>query len=1374
MNATKIADQRTMTTPPSIADLSSDEKRRLLAKLLRQRAEKERSFPLSLGQSGMWVTAQADRVNPVYNMSFCSRFRTQLDLQAFRNTMQSLVDRHACLRTHFYEENGHLRQRVEPKYAFNVEVIDAAKLSDKELQDRLVEGLSRPFDLEHDCPMRVVLFARSANDHICLLVAHHIVIDFWSTVIMQKELHTLYSLYRDGRRIDLAPVVNTYRDFVHWQSTLLQSERGQELADFWDSQVAGADHVLHLPSDKKRPEIFTYRGNVVACHFNAGLSQRLNDLASQQKATLYSVLLAGFQLLLGRYTNQTQFMIGTPYSGRGKSEFEGIVGCFVNLLPVRADLSGHPTFREVVDRTFQTAMEVLQHQDYPFTKIVERAAIDRDSSRTPLIQASLTLQKSHRRDQAATTSFMMPDVEAEQPFGELDEQAYYVDHPSCQHDLELMLEQSGDTINGLMRYYADAFEPETVERFVCNLEMLLDSATRNPDTPIHQLQWFSNEERQQVVHDWNDTHRDFGPPQTLHSQFSECARLVPNAVAITDGGTRLTYRQLDELSNRQANRLIESGVRPQDLVAVDLDRSAELIIAIVGIWKAGAVYVPLNPASPDERKREIVSRAAATKVLSRNASHFESGVAVEEVAEILATDAIDSTNPPNVDVSPKDAAYVIFTSGSTGKPKGVIVEHRAFGNTIAWRQDTIAVGETDNVLLLVPHFFDASLCITMQALIGGANLVLANNDVVLDTARLSDFIQENKITLLPMPPRLLRVLMEHGDLEKLRSIKRIHTGGETMPPELPGLVAEKLSVPFENLYGPTEAAVEATWKSCSADGADANRIGRPIANVQTYVVDEHLQPVAIGVIGELCIAGSGLARGYLGDEELTSQRFVPNPFVDDTSARMYRTGDQCRWLSNGEIEFVGRVDHQVKVRGYRIELGEIENTLRNHSAIDDVAVVTHKVAGDDDVSLVAYVVVNDTRPNVSELRSYLESRLPSYMVPRFYEFLESLPYTPSGKLDRNALPAPNTDVANRLFVAPRTELESFLAEIWQDLLPGQTVGIHDNFYDLGGSSLKGAMLLSRMQDRMGEQIRLATVFHLPDVASLARYLGETYPETVVREFGAESLPVGYSAEDMEQSAGQSLLISLQPDGDRPPLFLVHPPGGIVVCYQALSRLLPSNQPTYGIRSRGLYGNEDLPESLVEMAAEYIEQIRTVQPKGPYLIGGWSLGGVIAYEIAQQLSAAGETVEQLLMLDTTVPSEEDDDSGKEYGIEMTFGELAELPPDEQLPYLFEHAQKVGVVDTDTPEQLVTQILDDLKRLFHHHVTLANSYEIQPYGGTITMFRPDDAPVDVPISPDRGWKNYADVRVESVTGQHHSMVRPPHVDVLAEKIAAVIDR
>ena len=1353
-----------------LANLSADDKRRLLQQLLKRKAVSNATFPLSHGQSGMWVTSQIDRENPVFNMPFCTRFRTKLDIDAFRRTMQTLVDRHACLRTRFYERDGELKQTVEPKVEFNIDVQDASSLDDSQLQERLEQELAKPFNLERAPALRATLFALAPDDHICLLVAHHIIIDFWSAVVLQRELHAIYTPYKEGRRIDLPPVTHSFREFVEWQNNLLDSDQGKQRAEFWRTQVEGADHILHLPNDRERPGIFTHHGGVAPCKIDADVTTRLNELATAQNATLYSVLLAGFQILLGGYCNQSQFVVGSPFSGRDRSEFEDIVGCFVNLLPIRADLAGDPSFREVIDRTFETVANVLGNQDFPFSAIVEQSGVDRDPVRAPLVQASFTMQKSHRREQAATTKFLVPDVEANQTFGTLDEQAFYVDNPSCQHDLELLLEQSSDSINGMLRYYADAFDSKSIERMVRNFAALLDNATRYPDMPISQLDWFCKDERKLVVHGWNQTAVDFGPPQTIHQRFALQASRTPDAIAVSDCNSQISYRQLDQLSNRSANLLSDSGVKPGDNVAVDLQRSPELIVAILGIMKAGAAYVPLDPQSPIERKRQILADTNATVVISSGLEELDRAILVDDIAPLLANDTIPNSGPPSVVVSPSDVAYILFTSGSTGVPKGVVVEHQAIGNTISWRQHAIPVGPEDRVLLMVPHYFDASLCITLQAILGGANLVLANADVTLDPAALGSFIEKQQITLLPMPPRLLRVLLEHGDNSKLHTVKRIHTGGEAMPPELPGLVDRNLGVPFENLYGPTETAVEATWNSCSADAADANRIGKPIANVRTYILDAHQRPVPIGVHGELYIGGDGLARGYLNDDSLTAERFVPDPFVDDPDARMYRTGDQCRWLANGEIEFIARIDHQVKVRGYRIEVSEIENVLRLHSSIDDVAVVTHAVAGDDDLSLVAYIVcTGSTQPTPSELRSHLETRLPTYMVPHFYEFLPVMPYTATGKLDRKALPAPQTNRASRELVAPRNELESFLAGVWQELLPGQTIGIHDNFYDLGGSSLKGAMLLSRMQDRMGQQIRLATVFHLPDVASLAQHLGETYPEIVVREFGVESLPSG----DTDAEDGMhSLLVPLQPNGSRTPLFMIHPPGGIVVCYQAMSRLMPDDQPLFGIRARGLFGAEDLPESLSEMASEYVDAIRSVQPSGPYLIGGWSLGGVIAFEVAQQLTAAGDSINQLIMLDTTVPSEEDDESGREYGIEMTFGELADLPAEEQLPYLFEHAKKVGVVDNETPDALIVQILEDLKRLFHHHVTLANDYSLQSYPGTITMFRPDDAPVEVAIAPDRGWKSYANVVVESVPGQHHSMVKRPHVDILAEKLTRIL--
>ncbi|MHB1423438.1 MAG: amino acid adenylation domain-containing protein, partial [Gemmataceae bacterium] len=745
--------------------------------------------------------------------------------------------------------------------------------------------------------------------------------------------------------------------------------------------------------------------------------------------------------------------------------------------------------------------------------------------------------------------------------------------------------------------------------------------------------------------------------------------------------------------------------------------------------------------------------------------------------------------------SPDNLAYVIYTSGSTGRPKGVMIEHRAIRNTICWHQHVLKVREDDRLLLLVPYVFDASLAIIFPALVAGAELVLAAPGEERDPARILERIRRDRVTILPLPPRLLRLMLDERLREAGRSLRWLYCGGETMPPDLPARLFELLDVSLYNLYGPTETAIDAAWWACRrGDPRPSIPIGRPIANVQVYVLDHRRRLVPIGVPGELYIGGAGLARGYLNDPQLTSERFVPDPFTPPLSppgtgedkgggARLYRTGDRCRWLADGSLEFLGRLDQQVKLRGYRIEIGEIESILAAHPAVHEAAAIVHGEGTSQRLAAYVSARAGAGLPAAEILRRYLQERLPEYMVPSAFVILPSMPHTPSGKVDRKALPAPLAQrPASHPFVAPRTPLEEHLAGLWRELLGVARIGVHDNFFELGGNSIQAAVSINRVQEKIGQQVSTVALFDAPTIAGFAHYLEKLYPDTNRALFGEEpplrqpAAPAREKVPLLAPRAG-NLLVALQPHGTRTPCFLVHPPGGIVVCYQALAHHLGDDRPLYGIRARGLHGETELPASLEEMAADYVAAIRSVQPQGPYHLGGWSMGGVVAYEMAQQLRQRGQSIGLLALLDTTIPwnaanapyAEDASQSAREYGLDLTLEELDRLGPEEQLPYLWNHVRKLGLVDDDTPLSLVQKILDDLKRLFHAHIKLGSDYELRAYPGRLTLFRPAEAPVPVRTALDRNWgKLAAGVEVNFVPGQHHSMVKEPHVQVLARQL------
>jgi amino acid adenylation domain-containing protein len=1388
--------------PPSTEGLSLTEKRMLLAELLREKAKQDSAFPLSHGQCGLWFLRQLDRDGAAYNIFFPARVRSRIDVPAFRRALKTLIAHHPSLRTTFEQHDGEPRQRVHSALAGAegwLAVHDAASWSEETLYARVEEEAYRPFDLERGPLARMHLFSRSAEEHIFLLTAHHIIGDFWSLVLLMEEMQELYPAECAGTPRSLPPPAAHYRDFVRWQAEMLASGEGERLRSYWQKQLAGVAPVLELPPDRPRPPRFRQRGAAAPCRIEPELAGRLKALAAAEGVTLYTVLLTAFEVLLGRHSGQDDFVIGSPFAGRSRREFERVVGCFINMLPLRANLSGDPTFRQLLHRTGATVLEALQHQDYPFPLLVERLNIPRDPSRTPLVQASFTLEKAHRPVGLGSWSFFLPQAEVRLNVGGLRAEPYRLEHRACQMDLEMVLEEGDGAIYGMLRYNADLFDEETIVRLADHYCVLLESALEDPQRRIYELPLLTPAEERRVLHEWNDTYTDFPRDLCLHQMFEQQAARAPQAVALRFGERILRYGELDAWANRLAHLLRQRGIGPDTLVALCLERSPEMIAAILGVLKAGGAYVPLDPASPAERLRSILADTRAPVLLTqqrlvKRLPDLETQiVCVDE--DVFSREPEASAVASGSRLNTSNLAYVIYTSGSTGKPKGVMIEHRAICNTICWHRHALQLRPGDRLLLLVPYVFDASIAIIFPALTSGAELVLAAPGDERDPARILECIRRDGVTILPVPPALLRLMLDERLREAGRSLRRVYCGGESMPPDLPSRLFELLDVPLNNLYGPTETSIDATWWSCRRGDDRPNiPIGRPIANVQVYVLDCQRRPVPIGVPGELYVGGAGLARGYLNDPQLTAERFVPDPFHAAPDSRLYRTGDRCRWLADGSLEFLGRLDHQVKLRGCRIEIGEIESHLTTHPSVHEAAVILH---GEDGTNqrLAAYVTARAGKglPAAEVLRRYLQERLPDYMVPSAIVLLPVMPRTPSGKVDRKALPAPLAErPASHPFVAPRTLLEEYLAGLWRELLSVQQIGVLDNFFALGGSSIQAAVLINRVQERLGQQVYTVALFDAPTIAAFAQYLTELCPDAVRALFGEESLPLSEPRTQRSGVSGSaeqpltplrcvrgsdSLLLLLQPNGTRPACFLVHPPGGIVVCYQALAQRLGEERPFYGIRSRGLHGETELPASLEAMAAEYVAAIRSVQPQGPYHLGGWSMGGVIAYEVAQQLRQQGQTIGLLALLDTTIPynaanapyAEDEVLSAREYGLDITLEELDRLGPEEQLPYLWDHVRKLGLVDDDMPLPLVQQILDDLKRLFHAHIKLGSDYALRPYPGRLTLFRPQESPVPVQTARDRNWgKLAAAVDVHFVPGQHHTMVKEPHVQVLAQQL------
>ncbi len=1396
--------------------LTLAEQRELLGQLLRDRAAKSQTFPMSEGQQGLWHAFRRDPQSSSFNVFLPVRFRSAIDLTALRRSIELVVRRHTSLRTVFADRRGELTQEIRDDLKPEISVMNMRGQSEAAVREAVAAHTVRPFDLERGPLIRVHVFELAATDWVVLAITHHIVVDFWSLVIVLDELRTAYPAYVAGRQPRLPAPENNTSQFVADQQQLLSGPQRAKLQTFWQQQTGRAAHVLEIVPNKIRPSTFRNRAANQVLDFPPGIVGEISAFAAGCTATSYAVVQAALQVFLGRYSGQSSFYIGNPCTGRVSSLYENTIGFFINMLPLRVDLEGNPSFFQLTGRVQRNLLEALEHEAYPISMIVQDARTLRDPSRSPLFQVSCTFEKSHVRSEVGRAAFLFPrDVESHD-FGGLKQEGFYVPHPTCHYDLEFIFEQSDQKLLGMICYCDAIFDADSMACMATNFSQLLQSLLREPELPISQVAWAptgaADASRSRSVAPVNLSCMSSGPAKA-HTVDA----MIQSAVARHAGGCALkfsdgewTYSQLWNSANHIAQRLrsllvvdsskdsaADSNRAPaqRPLVAVCTQSGPRALLGMLAAHLAQVAVVPVDLSQPTLNASDLLADTRAAACLGDVGHAYLAHVGsipTIDIARMLDTDgpALPLPNAAHHDPNSESSslAYVVYTSGSTGSPKGVMVDHAAVCNTLAWRQRAVPLRAGDRVLMLLSHQFDAGLGIAWTTLTQGASLVWADSSERLDPEALIAQIIRDRITVLPAVPSLLRVLVSDPGFRDCQSLRLIFTGGEAMPPDLPSLVRSATKARFWNFYGPTEAAIEAT--ACDVTDHDPTRpvpIGNAIDNIDVWVLDEHHRPLPTTVPGELAIAGVGLARGYLNNSELTKQRFVMlNDPQAGTSIRVYLTGDRGRRLPSGQFEFLGRSDHQIKLHGYRIELGEIESILERHPLVQRAAAKLVD-AGTHRAQLLAFVSLRAgaslPAPSVG-LRRYAREHLPRHKVPSAVLVVQHMPITSSGKVDRQRLPsAVPMEFEEEQFVAPRTPLEEYLSSQWCASLQIEKISTNMNFFDAGGSSLQAAVLTSQLSQELGVQVPTALLFDLLDIAQLAGRLVQLHSATMEARFGAtcvtahrsQLVPTGL------QSA-HPLIAALKTTGSKPPIFMVHPPGGIVVCYRELARYLDSDQPLYAIRARGLHGQEELPANLKAMASDYVAAIASVQPQGPYTLGGWSLGGLVAYEMAQQLHRAGESVSQLLLLDTTIPEGSTDlvpatelgNVGLEYGIELNLDQLSRLAPEDQLPFLWEHAKHLGVIDDQSPPEVIARVLHDLQSLFHHHVKLSQEYRLEPLlAQRIELFRPREVPVDLPVSQDRGWRHLADsVAVHFVPGHHHSMVQPPHVESLAGSMTSAL--
>ena len=1323
-------------------------------------------MPLSFAQQRMWFLHQLEPGSPLYNMPMAVRLSGRLDVEAVRRALNAIVERHEVLRTRFEATDGIPVQIVCEAVAVKLPVVGVDHREwpngehHAEVQRLLNEEARRPFDLTRDLPLRAVLLRLDETEHVLLVTMHHIASDGWSWGVFHQELAAFYEGFSEDIPTVLPELPIQYADYAVWQRQWLAGPVLEKQMAYWKKQLAGMPEDLELPVDRPRPAAQTFRGRWESLALPPRLTEQLRELGRREGATLFMTLQAAFMTLLHRYTRQTDVLVGTPVAGRTHKETEGLIGFFINTLVLRGNLAGDPTFREALGRVRETTIEAFMHQDLPFDKLVEELRPERRAGHQPVLQVMFVLQN------APTTGRQLPG---------LTMSAMELDTGTAKFDLTLAVETGGGGLTAAMEYNSDLFDAVTVARMLGHWRTLLEGIVAHPDQRISALPLLGDAERQQLLVEWNDTATDYPRAKTVHQLFEEQVEETPDAIALIFNEQQLTYRELNVRANQLAHELRVHGFGPDTLIGICMERSVELVVGLLGILKAGGAYVSLDPTYPKERLALMLEDTQPPVILTQ--THLAVCLPTQAARllylggeQIALPDARLSLNPVRT-ATADNLAYVSFTSGSTGRPKGVCVPHRGVVRLV--QGTNYAHLAADEVFLqLAPIAFDASTLEIWGALLNGARLVVFPPQTPT-LAEIGETIQRHGVTTLWLTAGLFQQMVEE-QCESLRGVRQLLSGGDVLSvPQVRKALANLPGCKLINGYGPTE---NTTFTCCHAiTEASLNRgsvpIGRPIANTQVLVLDEQRQPVPTGIPGELYTGGDGLARGYLKRPELTAERFVRHPFNHDPDARLYQTGDLVRWLPDGNLEFLGRMDQQVKIRGFRVELGEIEAVLGGHPGVRECVVIARQDPPGEK-RLVAYVVAQQQpAPTVGELRQFLHDRLPAYMLPAVFVFLDALPLSPNGKVDRSALAAPDAvrpDLEKR-FIPPRNPTELRLAKIWEDVLNLHPIGVADKFFDLGGHSLLAVRMLARIEKVFDKKLPLAVVFQFPTIEELAN---------VIR--------------DGTSKVARTSLVEIQGQGDRPPLFLVHGVGGGMFWgYSNLAKHLGPDQPVYAFKSRGLDGLEEF-RTIGEMAAQYVADLRAFQPCGPYLLGGYCFGGNVACEMARLLEAQGARV-ALLALWNCAPSNSSYARiswtpafclkfVKNAGYWVNY--LWQMKPAQRRTLLGWKARSLvkkirrlarrvrptaATLDIEELVDLSSQD-GDSRKLWAAHIRALMEHHAQPWGGRVTLFRTSGHPLFCSYDPKFGWAEYArgGVTVKIVPGEHESILEEPHVATVAREL------
>jgi amino acid adenylation domain-containing protein len=1315
-------------------------------------------WPLSFAQERLWFLDQLSPGTPVYNVPVAIRMEGRLDVAALKRALSTLVERHEALRTLFVTVDGVPSQTISPARPVELPLEDLSALPEEEQRQQLEKKVNswarRCFDLAADPLLSPYLIRCGDQDHTLVLNLHHICADGPSMRSLHQELATMYHAFTQGEEPSLPPLSMQYADYAQWQRNSCSPEVVSKQLAYWRQQLHGAPPYLDMPADFSRPAEQTNEGARNLFQLPESLVDKLRRFSAQSGVSLFMTTLAGFEVLLHRYTGQEDIVVGTPLANRPRPELEGVIGFFLNAVALRLDVSGDPSFSELVKRVRKVALEGFSNADLPFEQLLEEIKPDRAFSRTSVFQVMFTLQL------APTPSFRLRELKIT---------SREVNTGTSKFDLFVVMQENAPQLGGYVEYDTNLFQAATIERMISHFTRLLEAAMLNPEQSISRLPLLSEAERRQLVIGWNDTHAAYPSDQCIHELFEKQAERSPQQIALRCQGLQLPYAELNRRANQLARKLKDLGVGVEVPVGIFLDRSLDMMVAVLGVLKAGGAYVPMDPAYPKQWSAFLLEDSRAPVLLTREkmlaALPTYSGAVVcmdRDWAEVAHYEAANLEKRSNAE----SLAYIIYTSGSTGTPKGVMGLHRGAVNRFAWMWGKYPFGADEVCCQKTSLNFVDSVWEIFGPLLRGVSSVVLSDTVVKDALALARELDREHVSRIVLVPSLMRVLLEaYVSLPRSTGRPRLWiSSGEALPPEL--CVRFHELVPqgvLLNLYGSSEVAGDVTYYEPDAGSAvpPSVPLGLPIANTQVHILDRQLQVLPVGVPGEIYVGGNALARGYYGRPELTAECFVPSPFPE-FAGNLYKSGDIGVRDCDGQIKYLGRIDQQVKIRGFRVELGHIESCLAKHPGVQDAVVVSRPDGSGEDIFLVAYIVpAREADLAEHDLRTFLRYNLPQHMIPSRFVVLDSLPLTPNGKVDRCSLPQPQetAHVEKTINQAAGNEIEARLVEIWQEILNRQKIGVNDNFFDLGGHSLLLTRLILRIDQAFGRRVSLGDVFHAPTIASLARMLGQ------------DAL-----------SSPQPGIVPIQANGDRLPLFWIY--GGPL--FRCLAQQLGSNQPFLGVYiPPAVLETLSQPYKFEDLASAFVQVLRQRQPHGPYHLCGLCVNGALAYEISRQLQQQGEHVGLLAMFDSQNPA--------------LYFKYAEG----RLRYLWQWAKyHLAKISEATETSLwcylqercegISRHMQFMKWRFLRNAKSSHRFETpegfgpivhpasfgyrpQPYGGRVVLFQCMDFPEGQYWDFEAGWRPLARGGVEThrLPRNHLAMFKEPNlVSVVAGKLATYL--